>query len=130
MDDLNGSRVGSGRGTNKPINSDNGPIPFDDKPIPFDDGENLSDTEVSHVPVNLGTSKIGKNSKKIVSSDRITGSKTFCSKLHAGSIEFIDDRINSWLVENPGVIIKQTNTVTGMVVGKMTEPYLIITVWY
>ena len=130
MDDLNSGKIGSSGGTNKPINSDEGSIPFDDKPIPFDDGGNLDDTVVSRTPVNLGTSSIGKDAKKIISSERITGTKTFCAKLHAGSIEFIDERINGWLVENPGVIIKRTNTVTGMVVGKKTEPYIIVTIWY
>ena len=117
----------------------NEPISLEDdfnKPIPFDD----SDTDVSHAPLNLG----GNNTKaptsvrptqkkaegKIVSSDRITGMKTFFTKLHAGSIDYLEQQINIWLRDNPGIIIKQTNTTTGMMVGKQTEPNIIVTIWY
>ncbi len=117
----------------------NDPIPLDndfDKPIPFDDSD-LSDTDISHAPLSLGdtsmpsTPSIKKKSmEKVVSTDKITRIKTFYTKLHTGSIDYIDGQINDWLNKNPDVIIKQTNTVTGMVVGKKTEPNIIITVWY
>ena len=112
------------------------------KPIPWDN----ANAGVSHSPLNLGGSKpsaptptpapvttptIKKVVAKMVSSpDRITGMKTFFAKLHVGSMEFIDEQIISWLRENPGVVVKQTNTTTGMVVSKVTEPNLIVTVWY
>lgn len=122
------------------------PIPIDDldKPIPFD---NESDVKPSRSPSGSGgggvtkmpavgpsSRPIGpiakKTAEKIVSTDRITGVKTFLAKLHVGSIDFIDQQIREWLKNNPGVAIKRTNTTTGMVVGKKTEPHIIVTVWY
>lgn len=116
------------------------PISYDDeKPIPFDDA---GDTGVSHAPLTLGgdsavgapkiviPTPVAKPTEKIVSSDQITGMKTFFTKLHAGSIDFLDSQINGWLKQNPGIVIKRTNTVTGPVAGKKTEPNIIITVWY
>jgi len=125
------------------------PIPFDedpDKPIPFDD-VNTSETGVSHSPLTLGgggpveAPKIKaapqltrpaekKPQEKIVSSDRITGIRTFFTKLHPGAMEFLDEQIGNWLKKNPGVTIKRTNTTTGEVQAKKTEPNIIITIWY
>jgi len=121
------------------------PIPLGedlDKPIPFDDSD-TGEIGVSHSPLDLGgkgqvkmpkmevpkppTKKTGD---KIVSSDRISGVKTFFTKLHPGAIEFLDEQITNWLKENPGVTIKLTNTTTGNVQAKKTEPNIIITVWY
>lgn len=62
--------------------------------------------------------------------DRITGCKTFFTKLHPGAIDFLDDQINQWLKENPGVVIRLTNTTTGEVQGKKTEANILMTVWY
>jgi hypothetical protein len=74
---------------------------------------------------------ISKDSGKKVSwPDRITGMKTFFTKLHAGAIEFLEDQISRWLAENPGVKIKLTNVVIGEVQAKKTEANVIITVWY
>jgi len=119
--------------------------PDDDKPIPFDD-DDISSTSVSHAPLNLGggatagMSEVNfsqpaatpkpKPAATEVSADRITGVKTFFAKLHAGAIAFLDDQITNWLKENPGITIKRTNTVTGDVQAKKTEPNIIITVWY
>ena len=115
------------------------PIPFDDdldKPIPFDDDEHTGNASVSHAPLNLGggssapTPVAPKPVEKVVSGDRITGMKTFFTKLHAGSLDFLEEQINNWLKNNPAVTVKRTNTTTGMVVAKKTEPNLIITIWY
>jgi len=117
--------------------------PDDDKPIPFDD-DDMSDTGVSHSPLSLdggGTTEVeetaqpGKPLKKmptgkIASSDRITGIKTFFTKLHPGAMDFLDQQINDWLKANPGLVIKRTNIATGEVQGKKTEPNIIIAVWY
>jgi len=117
-----------------------------DKPIPFDD-DDAGGSSVSHTPLNLGGAGTTKApaepagpsvkpiakapTEKVLSSpDRITGVKTFFTKLHAGAIDFLDGQITNWLKKNPGIIIKRTNTVTGMVVGKKSEPNIIITVWY
>jgi len=64
------------------------------------------------------------------SGERITGMKTFFAKLHAGSLTFLEEQIQGWLKENPGVTIKATNITTGDVQAKVTEPNLIIVVWY
>jgi hypothetical protein len=101
---------------------------------------------VSHSPLNLGaggqsspaapdaTSEYAPTAapkSELVSwPDRITGVKHFFTKLHAGAIEFLDEQITAWLRDNPGVQIKRTNTTTGDVVGKKTEPNIIISVWY
>ena len=126
MDNLN---------VNKPASEENR-----NKPIPWDN----ANAGVSHSPLNLGGSKpsaptptsvtsptIKKVGARMVSSpDKITGMKTFFAKLHVGSMEFIDEQVSIWLKENPGVVVKQTNTTTGMVVSKVTEPNLVVTVWY
>ena len=114
--------------------------PGEDKPIPFNDG-----LSVSHSPLDLGGGTSGSanesaeetpmpvirdTGKKMSWPDRITGIKSFYTKLHSGAIDFLDEQICKWLMDNPGVTIKRTNTVTGDIVGKKTEPSIIITVWY
>lgn len=67
---------------------------------------------------------------KKVSTNRITGVRTFFTKLHPGALDFLDEQITKWLKENPGVTIRRTNTVTGDIQAKKTEPNIIITIWY
>ena len=141
MDNLDSSKVPGNENLNKPT-------PFDkdlDKPIPFDD-DDTSKTSVSHSPLTLGggpggTPKVKatpklvrpvekKPEEKIVSTDQITGIRTFFTKLHPGALEFLDEQIGKWLKKNPGVTIKRTNVTTGDVQAKKTEPNIIITVWY
>ncbi|MHC4559228.1 MAG: hypothetical protein ACYTFW_22890 [Planctomycetota bacterium] len=131
---------------NNPLNqSPDQPIPLDkdlDKPIPFDLAS-AGESGVSHSPLNLGggstaqTPKVEvpkpvakKPTQKVVSSDRITGIKTFFTKLHPGAMNFLDEQISDWLKENPDVAIKRTNIATGDVQAKKTEPNIVITVWY
>jgi hypothetical protein len=116
------------------------------EPIPFDD-DDTGDANVSHSPLNLGgggTTRAPKieipaqpaeaaakrPAEKIVSAERITGVKTFFTKLHPGAIDFLDEQITKWLKDNPGITIKRTNTVAGEIQGKKTEPNIVITVWY
>ncbi|UCG46885.1 MAG: hypothetical protein JSU94_15465 [Phycisphaerales bacterium] len=123
-----------------------------DEPIPFgddlDEPIRLEETgptgaSVSHSPLDLGGSATGKmpkietpkpavrkTSQPVVSTDRVTGVKTFFTKLHPGAMQFLDEQISNWLKENPGIAIKQTDTTTGEVQAKKTEPNIIITVWY
>ena len=126
-----------------------------EKPIPFDsDTSGKKNEGVSHSPLNLGggsnnnpapaakpkpqikmpaQSKLGAardSGEKIVSAERITGVRTFFTKLHAGAIDFLGEQITNWLKNNPGISIKRTNVVTGEIQGKKTEPNIIITVWY
>ena len=121
------------------------------EPIPFDD-DDTSGASVSHSPLDLGGGgtpapaagagpKIEipaqpagvaakKPAEKMVSAERITGVKTFFTKLHVGAIDFLDGQITKWLKDNPGITVKRTNTVTGEVQGKKTEPNIIVTLWY
>jgi len=118
-----------------------------EEPIPFDTGdEDEKETGVSHSPINLGgeedkggaeeskgsikPARPEKEKNEITSTDRITGVKTFFTKLHPGSIDFLDNQISEWLQKNPGVVVKWTDTVTGSVQGKKSEPNIIISVWY
>ena len=142
MDNFNVSNVPGNANPNKPI-----PLGEDlDKPIPFDDG--TGDAVVSHSPVTLGgggtaeapkkempkietpKAPVKRVAQKIVSTNRITGVKTFFTKLHPGALDFLDEQITKWLKDNPGLIIRRTNTVTGDVQAKKTEPNIIITIWY
>ncbi len=123
----------------------NDPIPLDqdlDKPIPLED-ISIGGGGVSHAPLDLGGSSpvempkieapksvAQKPTEKVGSSDRITGIKTFFTKLHPGAINFLDEQITKWLTDNPEVIIKRTNIITGEIQGKKTDPNIIITVWY
>ncbi|MFC1676235.1 hypothetical protein ACFL3G_04115 [Planctomycetota bacterium] len=139
MDNIDGSNSGARTPDEEPISFGDTPI----EPIPFDDSDNAGDSKVSHSPLNLGGNStaefsvpslkakpIKKAKEKLASSDRITGIKTFFTKLHVGSIDFLDEQINNWLKANPDVVIKHTNATTGMLVGKKTEHNIIITVWY
>ncbi len=137
MDNFNSSNIG-GQNINDPI-----PLGQDlDKPIPLED-INIGGGGVSHTPLDLGGSSpveipkievpkpvAKKPAEKVVSSERITGIKTFFTKLHPGAINFLDEQITKWLTENPEVFIKRTNIITGEIQGKKTDPNIIITVWY
>jgi hypothetical protein len=143
MDNLGGSKLPGNKDLDKPI-----PLADDlDKPIPLDGGD-TGRTSVLHSPLNLGGSStagvakpapvkptvakpvMAQPGEKAVSTDRITGIKTFFTKLHPGAMEFLDGQINDWLKANPGIVIKRTNIATGEVQAKKTEPNIIITVWY
>ena len=122
---------------NNPLNQPR-PVNKDiDKPIPFDD------SGVSHAPLDLGGTSpvqipkvqapkpvVKKPVVKTASMDRITGVKTFFTKLHPGAMNFLDEQISRWLADNPGIRIKHTNVTTGEVQAKKTEPNIVITVWY
>ena len=111
--------------------------PEEEKPIPFDDTD-TDESSISHAPLNLdGTTaslvepaSLKKTRGQVSSPARIEHVKTFFTKLHAGSIDFLEQQINTWLKENPGIVIKRINTTVGNVIAKKTEPNLIITVWY
>jgi len=114
--------------------------------LPVESGE-ISDTSISHSPLDLGSGSavavpkldVAEQAKNVIKKlptdtaatlERITGVRTFFTKLHAGAIQFLDEQIAKWLQENPDVVIKRTNVVTGEIQGKKVEPNIIITVWY
>lgn len=125
----------------------NNPNPAGDNPgsIPFDN-DDAGGTGISHSPLDLGGSRpvevtrtepakqvTQKPAPKAVSAgsaDRITGVKTFFTKLHPGAINFLDEQITDWLKNNPGISIKRTNTTVGEIQAKKTEPNILVTVWY
>ena len=122
----------------------NEPSPLNN-PIPLDDA-GTGNPGVSHTPLDLGGSKPIEISKapapqsttKIPSQPiaasapegRITGVRTFFTKLHPGAVSFLDEQITDWLKENPNIIIKRTNVTVGEIQAKKTEPNILITVWY
>jgi hypothetical protein len=137
MDNFGSGNLGS-QDPNEPI-----PLGDDlDKPIPLDD-LGPGEASVSHAPLDLGGKGTAeppkiempkpvakKAAEDFVSTDRITGVRTFFTKLHPGAMQFLDEQISSWLRQNPGIRIKRTETATGEVQAKKTEPNIIITVWY
>jgi hypothetical protein len=153
MDNL-GNNSFSGE-NNKPI-----PFDEVDKPIPLGDSPSDGAPGVSRAPLNLGgggskPAPVAKPAPKVaarapaprkpapaatapapaaapvaVAGGRITGMRTFFTKLHAGAMDFLGEQICRWLSENPEINVKMTNITTGDVQGKKTEPNLIITVWY
>jgi hypothetical protein len=80
-------------------------------------------------PVNVAAQALAAANTSPISG-RITGCKTFFTKLHGGAIEFLGDQIAGWLEKNPEIHIKQTNVTVGEIQAKKTEPNLIIVVWY
>lgn len=83
---------------------------------------------VARVQLPKGTVK--KSTVQVTSSERITGVKTFFTKLHPGAVEFLDEQICNWLAANPGVVVKRTNVTTGDMQSKKTEPNILVSVWY
>ncbi|MHC4266448.1 MAG: hypothetical protein ACYSUK_11020 [Planctomycetota bacterium] len=116
------------------------PIPFDD-----DDSDKGESSGVSHSPLTLGPDpvKIPETNpnqpqdasgpapqQTVPPAGRITGCKTFFTKLHPGALEFLDGQITEWIKKNPNVTIKSTNTAVGEVQAKKSEQNLIVTIWY
>jgi hypothetical protein len=128
-----------------------------DKPLPFDDGEKpilqgnpaAASPSVSRAPLNLGGGakppaapapgpraaspvpvRRSAAATPVPGGERITGVKTFFTKLHPGALEFMDEQISGWLKDHPEICIKHTNITTGEVQAKKTEPNIIITLWY
>jgi len=142
MDNFDISNVGGNENLEQPIPSGENL----NKPIPFDDGTSSASVSPSPLPLGGGgTAKapppaipnieapkpaLRKVEAKKASTNRVSGVKTFFTKLHPGALDFLDEQITKWLKDNPGVIIKRTNTVTGEIQAKKSEPNIIITVWY
>jgi len=135
------------------------PKEVDDELIPFEDIDPPpGKSGISHTPLNLGgpakPAPAAKESQPKAASppptpapqpkpappaavaptaapaERITGVRTFFTKLHAGAIDFLDQQITDWLAKNPDIHIKRTNTIYGEVTGKKVESNIIISVWY
>lgn len=116
--------------------------------IPLDDSPDVGESGISHTPLDLGGSKAVEISKtsvtkqaapkqevarpagNVVSTERITGVRTFFTKLHPGAVTFLDEQITEWLKKNPDINIKRTNVTVGEIQAKKTEPNILVTVWY
>lgn len=152
MDNLGNNGNPSNGNLDKPIPFDNG-----DKPIPLGNAPATGSPNVSRAPLTLGGGggktraapaqrppsaarptppasaapvKRAPAEAPVSNGQRITGVKTFFTKLHPGALEFMDDQIGSWLKDHPDIYIKHTNITTGEVQAKKTEPNVIITLWY
>ena len=66
----------------------------------------------------------------VVPEARISGLKTFFTKLHPGALVFLDEQVTEWLKAHPDVQIKRTNVSVGEVMAKKTEPNIIMNIWY
>lgn len=137
MDNAGVGKTGGNQGGDKPI-------PLDDlnKPIPLQ-GVSTPGGGVSRAPLSLGGTGQAPPQRPAVSqpaaqraapvasvSDRITGVRTFFTKLHPGALNFLDEQMTNWLKQNPNIRIKHTNTTVGDVQEKKTEPNIIVTIWY
>jgi len=70
------------------------------------------------------------SSVQSVPTGKISGVKTIYTKLHAGSLDFLDGLINEWIKENPTKEIKIVQTTVGEIQGKKTEANIIVSIWY
>jgi len=154
MDNFDNSNFSSNANLDQPIpfdedlesgSDDLAGIPFDDddtsdsspaaaslpdSPLSLGGGGTAQVPKIETPKIEVPKPALKKVVEKIVSTNRITGVKTFFTKLHPGALDFLDEQITKWLKENPRLTIRRTNTVTGMIQAKKTEPNIIITVWY
>jgi len=59
-----------------------------------------------------------------------TRCRFFHTKLLASSIEYMENQINEWVDSDESIVIKYIGHVIGDMSGKVTEPNLIVCVWY
>ncbi len=83
-------------------------------------------------PASAQAAAVSKKAARAVNSNapRISGLKTFYTKLHPGALDFLDEQVADWLKANPTINIKQTNVTVGEVQAKKTEPNIIISIWF
>ncbi len=99
--------------------------------IPFDDEqEEQKEDKTTATGEQKKAADLDKKGTLASSEQRITGVRTFFTKLHPGAIAFLDEQIRDWLKANPDVRVRRTNTVVGDVQSKKTEPNIIVTIWY
>ena len=56
--------------------------------------------------------------------------RVFHSKIAENSLERLEEMVNEWLDANPHVEVKHVGHLVGDMVGKKTEPNVIVIVWY
>ena len=130
------------------VSSSNPPIPLDGgagQPIRPGAAPATGTPNVSRAPLSLGGAASTPAAPKAPvlrpvppkpaagaapAGDRITTCKTFFTKLHPGAIRFLEEQITAWLKDNPAVVLKRTDVITGEILEKKAEPSLIIVIWY
>jgi len=139
-------------GNNTPTPKPNTPVPSEGEigqPIRLEPAPAAGSPNVSRAPLNLGGGTGAPVSSAppaaprapvlrpatprpaaVATGDRISTCKTFFTKLHPGALHFLEEQITGWLKDNPGVVLKRTDVVTGDITEKKSEPSLIIVVWY
>ena len=139
-------------GSNNPTPKPTAPSPLEGEtapPIRLEPAPAAGAPSVSRAPLNLGSGAgaaappappaaprgpvlrpAPPRPAAVAGSDRITTCKTFFTKLHPGALHFVEEQISGWLKDNPGIVIKRTDMVTGDITEKKAEPSLIIVVWY
>ena len=55
--------------------------------------------------------------------------RTFTAKTTKEGIAYMDEQINTWLAENPDVVVKFVTVVPGDIIGRTRDPSLFISVW-
>lgn len=55
--------------------------------------------------------------------------KTFVAKMRQEALDHLDEQINEWLDAHEDVEVKFVTTAIGPMIGKMTEPALVVNLW-
>jgi hypothetical protein len=111
----------------------NEPISMDDELAPLDMDAGEGTPTGGHKIQAFGGSGM-KTERAGGRKPHITGAgavkvKTFYTKLRADAIEFMDEQVNTWLEQHPEYEVKFVSSTIGPMVGKTTEPALIVSVW-
>ena len=78
-------------------------------------------------PTSVGVAPAGVG---VAPGGRITGCKTFFTKLHPGALHFLDELIAKWLKEDPSIVVKAVNVFQGEITEKKIEQNIVVVVWY
>lgn len=55
--------------------------------------------------------------------------KTFVAKMRQEALDHLDEQINEWLDAHEDVEVKFVTTSVGPMIGKLTEPALVVNLW-
>jgi hypothetical protein len=56
--------------------------------------------------------------------------RSFHGRLSDEGMQYMDDKVNEWLDQNPDIEVKIVTTSIGQYEGKIKEPALVLNVWY
>ena len=117
------------------------PKPLDDEPISLVDEEPISlsetdDSSEAGSKIHAGAAGLGVEHKAdfartlLPDSSGATRCRFFHTKLLISSIEYMENQINEWIDSDDTIVVKHIGHVIGDMTGKLTEPNLIVCVWY